>query len=165
MSRRSPSLRPISSLAPERVSPGVASAPAVVATPQQVEVIVPSTATASQTSKAIAEAAVAAQAIGNTTGVTPPVVVENVVPTIGYEKMTPRQLEPNQLEWLWVLIAFVLATIIAYVILWIINPIMTQQRDLAGRPTGEINQAILIVSAIAIGLLVALIVWLCRRYI
>lgn len=64
--------------------------------------------------------------------------------------------------WCKFLVWFFIITIIAFIILWLVNPAQLQNRDALGNPTGQQNAWKILVASIVIALIFILILWLLR---
>jgi hypothetical protein len=66
-------------------------------------------------------------------------------------------------SWINLLVWFLVASILAYVILYSWNPSQLQKNDLLGKPTGVSDPTKTILASVGAGLIVLLIVWFFQR--
>ena len=80
-------------------------------------------------------------------------------------KSSPKKVvvEKKGKSWINLLVWFLVAAILAYVVLYSWNPTQLQKTDLTGKPTGVSDPTKTILSSVGIGLIVLLIVWLFQR--
>lgn len=65
-------------------------------------------------------------------------------------------------QWGQFLLWFIILAIIAFIILWLVNPTGLQKRGLDGFPTGQQDPGRILVAAIVIALIIVLILWLLK---
>ena len=80
-------------------------------------------------------------------------------------KSSPKKAATDKKATSWVnlLIWFLVAAILAYVVLYSWNPAQLQKNDLVGKPTGVSDPTKTILASVGVGLIIALIVWLVQR--
>ena len=85
------------------------------------------------------------------------------------ETMAPRSsskkgvVEKKGKSWINLLVWFLVAAILAYVVLYSWNPSQLQKNDLVGKPTGVSDPTKTIIASVGVGLIVLLIVWFVQR--
>lgn len=65
--------------------------------------------------------------------------------------------------WINLLVWFLVAAILAYVVLYSWNPAQLQKNDLVGKPTGVSDPMKTVLASVGVGLIVVLIVWFFKR--
>jgi len=80
-------------------------------------------------------------------------------------KSSPKKnvAEKKSKSWINLLVWFLVAAILAYVVLYSWNPTQLQKKDLAGLATGVSDTTKTIIASVVVGLIVALIVWFFQR--
>jgi hypothetical protein len=80
-------------------------------------------------------------------------------------KSSPKKVgvEKKGKSWITLLVWFLVASILAYVVLYSWNPAQLQKNDLAGKPTGVSDPVKTILSSVGVGLIVLLVVWFFQR--
>jgi hypothetical protein len=85
------------------------------------------------------------------------------------DTMAPRSsqkkgaVEKKGKSWINLLVWFLVAAILAYVVLYSWNPSQLQKNDLVGKPTGVSDPTKTILASVGVGLIVLLIVWFVQR--
>jgi len=57
---------------------------------------------------------------------------------------------------------FIIIAVVAFIIMWLLNPVGLQQRDAAGLPNGHQDAGRIVFAAIIVALVIVLILWLLR---
>lgn len=80
-------------------------------------------------------------------------------------KSSPKKgaVEKKGKSWINLLVWFLVAAILAYVVLYSWNPAQLQKNDLVGKPTGVSDPTKTILASVGVGLIVLLIVWFVQR--
>ena len=80
-------------------------------------------------------------------------------------KSSPKKslVEKKGKSWINKLVWFLVAAILAYVVLYSWNPSQLQKTDLTGTPTGVSDPTKTILASVGVGLIVLLIVWFVQR--
>jgi hypothetical protein len=66
-------------------------------------------------------------------------------------------------DWVSILVWFLVVAILAYVLLYTFNPEILQKKDASGKPTGVSDPMWTIAASVAIGLVVAVILYFVKR--
>lgn len=67
------------------------------------------------------------------------------------------------MDWVNLLVWFLVITILTYVILYTINPTFLQTTDSTGKPTGVSNPTTTVIAAVVIGLILSGIIYFIRK--
>jgi hypothetical protein len=80
-------------------------------------------------------------------------------------KSSPRKGDADKKgpKWVTLLVWFLVAAILAYVVLYSWNPQMLQTKDLEGKATGKSDMTKTVISSVVVGLIVVLLVWFFQR--
>lgn len=87
-----------------------------------------------------------------------PVAAPTAAPTYQYAYVQSYTMP----QWGQFLLWFIVLAIIAFIILWLVNPTGLQKRDLVGLPNGQQDPGRILVAAIVISLIIVLILWLLK---
>jgi hypothetical protein len=87
--------------------------------------------------------------------------IESMAPTRSSQKKST--VEKKGKSWINLLVWFLVAAILAYVVLYSWNPAQLQKNDLVGKPTGVSDPTKTILASVGVGLIVLLIVWFVQR--
>jgi len=85
--------------------------------------------------------------------------ISSLSPRSSSRKTTPEKSN----KWINLLVWFLVASILSYVILYTWNPTYLQKKDATGKATGVSDPIMTIIASIIIGLIVLLIVWFFQR--
>jgi hypothetical protein len=78
-------------------------------------------------------------------------------------KKSQQTYDKKGMDWVNLLVWFLVITILAYVILYTINPTFLQTTDSTGKPTGVSNPTTTVIASVVIGLILAGIIYFIRK--
>jgi hypothetical protein len=80
-------------------------------------------------------------------------------------KSSPKKsvVEKKGKSWINLLVWFLVASILSYVVLYSWNPAQLQKNDMMGKPTGVSDPMKTTLASVGVGLIVLLIVWFMQR--